>query len=121
MGLEDEKVQAYFQALGLDINASWDIFRLLDRDQNRTVDIEEFAWGCLRLRGPARNVDVASIQYEVKQLLQKLTYFMAFVEAQFEAVFASTPVHHEDSANGAAGSSWQREAKSHSGYLLDDD
>lgn len=80
----DERVQAYFSSLQLDISVAWDVFRLLDRDRSNVVELAEFALGCLRLRGFARTVDLATLQYEIEKVTAKLSYFMAFVESQFQ-------------------------------------
>merc|ERR1712203_646993 len=62
--LKVEKVQAYFGALGVEVNHAQGLFRLLDADGTGAVNIEEFVIGCLRLRGEATAVDCATLMYE---------------------------------------------------------
>lgn len=104
--LDDELVRAYFASLHLDINSAWDafsnkkdIFKLLDKDGSKTVDLAEFALGCLRLRGSARTVDLASVQYEVEKLVTKLSYFMAYVECEFQHLGHTAELEDEPMAN----------------------
>eukprot|EP00929_Paragymnodinium_shiwhaense_P025860 TRINITY_DN15540_c0_g1_i1.p1 TRINITY_DN15540_c0_g1~~TRINITY_DN15540_c0_g1_i1.p1 ORF type:complete len:448 (+),score=69.31 TRINITY_DN15540_c0_g1_i1:187-1530(+) len=69
--IEDEGLQAYFTHLEIDVRTAWEIFRLLDVDGSGTVSIEEFVFGCMKLRGYAKTLDVASINYDVERLRRK--------------------------------------------------
>lgn len=64
----DERAVAYFSAWDIDFNDARYLFCLLDADQSGMVDFEEFLSGCERLRGQARNIDLAMLRYEVHQL-----------------------------------------------------
>eukprot|EP00419_Tripos_fusus_P042440 CAMPEP_0172792290 /NCGR_PEP_ID=MMETSP1074-20121228/208900_1 /TAXON_ID=2916 /ORGANISM="Ceratium fusus, Strain PA161109" /LENGTH=231 /DNA_ID=CAMNT_0013629355 /DNA_START=281 /DNA_END=976 /DNA_ORIENTATION=- len=59
---------AWFASLGIDVEQVGNLFKLLDRDKSGTLDEEEFIFGCLQLRGEARNIDVALLQYQVAEL-----------------------------------------------------
>eukprot|EP00746_Dinoflagellata_sp_MGD_P026909 gnl/MRDRNA2_/MRDRNA2_163420_c0_seq1.p1 gnl/MRDRNA2_/MRDRNA2_163420_c0~~gnl/MRDRNA2_/MRDRNA2_163420_c0_seq1.p1 ORF type:complete len:489 (+),score=99.30 gnl/MRDRNA2_/MRDRNA2_163420_c0_seq1:58-1467(+) len=84
--LENPKVQAYFSSLELDASEARGLFKLLDIDGNGTVNRNEFIMGCMRLKGHAKSVDVATLMYENKKMLAKWTSFMAFCEDQFNRV-----------------------------------
>merc|ERR1712203_4802 len=70
--VEDASMVAYFSALGLEIADVKSLFVLLDRDQTGSIDIEEFLVGCLRLRGEARSLDLAKLQFESEWMVQSL-------------------------------------------------
>lgn len=84
--IEDDTVKAYFEHLDLDIDKAWDIFRLLDIDENGTVSMQEFVVGCLKLRGQARSMDLAIIGYDFQRVAEKLSEFMEFVEQQLTQI-----------------------------------
>merc|ERR1712151_1422577 len=55
------EARAFFASLEIEVETAWEIFKLLDIDGGGTLDIEEFVTGCLRLRGPAKALDVARV------------------------------------------------------------
>jgi len=59
--IEDPGMETYFQAVDLNREQGRDLFRLLDADGSGTLSVEEFVRGCVRLKGPARSVDLASL------------------------------------------------------------
>eukprot|EP00929_Paragymnodinium_shiwhaense_P058795 TRINITY_DN29461_c0_g1_i4.p1 TRINITY_DN29461_c0_g1~~TRINITY_DN29461_c0_g1_i4.p1 ORF type:complete len:575 (+),score=103.44 TRINITY_DN29461_c0_g1_i4:224-1948(+) len=61
--LDQEPARALFGALDLDIGDVQDLFAVLDEDGTQTIDLEEFVFGCLRLRGAAKALDVAKLHY----------------------------------------------------------
>jgi len=66
-----DRVRAYFAILGLELTHAEGLFKLLDTDRSGRIGLEEFVLGCLRLKGEAKAVDVATLMYENKRLLQK--------------------------------------------------
>jgi len=67
--------------MGLDIDQVRTLLTLLDRDQNGEVDIEEFITGCLRLKGGAKSLDMAILQYQVEWVVNSVeTLNKAFQE-----------------------------------------
>lgn len=65
--LENPTVQAYFHTLQLDLNDLEAFFRLGDEIEPQ-VSCDQFVKGCMRLRGTARNVDMAALRHEVEVL-----------------------------------------------------
>ena len=59
--MKDEDIKAALAALDLVVPDPWRFFMLLDLNGNGEVTEDEFVEGCLRLRGPARTFDVASL------------------------------------------------------------
>jgi len=71
----DENVKAFFKLFGLDPVDAWTLFMLLDAEGTGDVDAEEFAQGCLKLKGPAKSVDIAVLMHDnsmIKRRLQQI-------------------------------------------------
>eukprot|EP00446_Apocalathium_sp_SHHI-4_P058968 CAMPEP_0177412186 /NCGR_PEP_ID=MMETSP0368-20130122/65853_1 /TAXON_ID=447022 ORGANISM="Scrippsiella hangoei-like, Strain SHHI-4" /NCGR_SAMPLE_ID=MMETSP0368 /ASSEMBLY_ACC=CAM_ASM_000363 /LENGTH=121 /DNA_ID=CAMNT_0018881425 /DNA_START=20 /DNA_END=382 /DNA_ORIENTATION=+ len=66
--LNDPRMGAYFSALSPDIKQVGKLFRLMDVDKSGLIDREEFISGCFNLKGNAKNLDVAILQYETKRI-----------------------------------------------------
>eukprot|EP00746_Dinoflagellata_sp_MGD_P018472 gnl/MRDRNA2_/MRDRNA2_142840_c0_seq1.p1 gnl/MRDRNA2_/MRDRNA2_142840_c0~~gnl/MRDRNA2_/MRDRNA2_142840_c0_seq1.p1 ORF type:complete len:683 (-),score=135.04 gnl/MRDRNA2_/MRDRNA2_142840_c0_seq1:11-1945(-) len=80
--LEDDRVKAFFRSLELDISEARGLFMLLDLNDNGVVNADEFVTGCLRLKGSAKSIDVATLLYENKRMCQKWAAFMSFCDKQ---------------------------------------
>merc|ERR1719323_2991548 len=68
----------YLKIIGLGVYEARGLFQLLDIDDKDFVEIEEFVCGMMRLKGTG--VDIATLMYENKRILTRLTAFMRFVE-----------------------------------------
>jgi hypothetical protein len=64
--LKSDQAQAFFATQQLDTSDAARLFSLLDVDAAGAVRIEEFALGCMRLRGPAKSSDMAALLKETK-------------------------------------------------------
>merc|ERR1712118_323231 len=64
----DSRVQAYLQSLELDTSEVHGLFKLLDADDTNSVSTEELITGCLRLKGPSKQLDVVTLLYENKRM-----------------------------------------------------
>lgn len=82
--IDKKSVTTYFEALELDVHDAWTFFKLLDTDGGAAIEIEEFLMGCLRLRGPARALDLAKMQHEQNWMSQQLGQFMGHVEVNLK-------------------------------------
>eukprot|EP00428_Durinskia_dybowskii_P008207 CAMPEP_0170293266 /NCGR_PEP_ID=MMETSP0116_2-20130129/46737_1 /TAXON_ID=400756 /ORGANISM="Durinskia baltica, Strain CSIRO CS-38" /LENGTH=154 /DNA_ID=CAMNT_0010544777 /DNA_START=101 /DNA_END=562 /DNA_ORIENTATION=- len=60
--VEHQEFQDYLAAFDLDIEAGEEIFHLLDANSDGTVTFEEFVQGCMRFRGQATAMDIASVR-----------------------------------------------------------
>lgn len=66
------EMKTYFEAIDLDPSEARGLFRLLDLDGSGTVNAEEFLNGCLRLRGPAKALDLSLIMLEMCRMQRQL-------------------------------------------------
>jgi len=74
--LDDEDVQAYFDSLELDTSDVRTLFRMLDKADQHELDLEDFVSGCMRLKGGAKNMDIAKLSYAQSALSRRLARFM---------------------------------------------
>mmetsp|Transcript_45151 Transcript_45151/g.98166 ORF Transcript_45151/g.98166 Transcript_45151/m.98166 type:complete len:536 (-) Transcript_45151:118-1725(-) len=84
--VENPRVAAYFRHLGLDVSEAWGLFRLLDTVDDGRVDLDEFIMGCMRLKGAAKGVDVATLLYENKRMCRVWQEFMKYCETEFTTI-----------------------------------
>jgi len=66
--LKHEAVRANYIALGIDADEAWGFFRLLDTDDSGSVCIEEFLAGCMRMKGDASALGLATLTHEHKRM-----------------------------------------------------
>jgi len=99
--LENEKMRAYFESLGLETGEVWKLFKLMDMDSGSCIELDEFVSGCMRLKGQAKSVDLAILAYEQKWLCQRLAFFMHRTEEAF-SMMTGRPIHdfHRESHSG---------------------
>lgn len=84
--IQDENILTYLSVLELDIDQVRILLPLLDLDQNGEVDIEEFITGCLRLKGGAKSLDMAILQYQVEWILHNFGTLDQVLEKRFDAI-----------------------------------
>mmetsp|Transcript_104318 Transcript_104318/g.292264 ORF Transcript_104318/g.292264 Transcript_104318/m.292264 type:complete len:717 (+) Transcript_104318:86-2236(+) len=65
--LGDSKLLAFLQEIDIDVSEARGLFHLLDRDSSGTIDADEFLSGCLRLRGPAKALDMQLMMRELAE------------------------------------------------------
>lgn len=71
---------AFFASLELDVSQAHRLFQLLDTDGSNEVGIDEFLDGCLRLKGPAKSLDVNMLVYETEKLQRQMAKIIEDVE-----------------------------------------
>jgi len=86
--MSSDIVKDYFEMLELDVRDAWTFFKLLDQDGGSAIDLDEFLWGCMHLRGNAKALDLARLQHDHMWLLRKQTDFMQYSEEQFAKMTA---------------------------------
>jgi len=86
--LESEQMDHFFKALDLSRQEAKDIFHILDDSmhQTGTLTSEEFVQGCLKLRGPARSVDLAAVAYNQRNSMQQNVDFTVSVEDSIKQI-----------------------------------
>jgi len=78
-------VQAYFNALDLDVTQAELLFTLLDQDRNDgVISLDEFLAGCMRLRGQAKSIDVNILLHANRRLFNRITELMEAVAEAFD-------------------------------------
>lgn len=82
--LQDSKVKAHFSSLGLHVDEARGLFRLLDMDRSNEIGIEEFLFGCMRLKGTASGIDLATMMYENKRLVEFVKKFELAVKVSLK-------------------------------------
>jgi len=76
--LATEEMKLAFKAINVDVSDAKGLFTLLDLDGSQEVNAHEFLAGCLRLRGPAKALDLAILAREVRQLTQRIPRPMVY-------------------------------------------
>merc|ERR1719517_350810 len=66
------EMELYFKAIDLDVSEARGLFKLLDLDESGTINVDEFVMGCLRLRGPAKAIDMATLMYDTRKANQRV-------------------------------------------------
>merc|ERR1712032_1431139 len=84
--LRDERMLSYFALLGLDALEAKNLFRILDVDSSNDVNIDEFLIGCFRLKGHAKQLDLATLMYENKKMIGRLARFMTYTVEEFDNI-----------------------------------
>merc|ERR1712190_383780 len=83
--LKKPEVQAYFSTQQLDASDAKELFILLDVDGTDEVKLDDFVLGCKKLRGQAKDVDVASLLRETKKSAAKHMKMMRRIESMLIA------------------------------------
>lgn len=83
--LDDKRVCAFFNALGIEVSQAEQLFHLLDKDGSHMLSPNEFLAGCMRLRGPAKSLDVNLLLHDARQLSKHLKELRDSIEARQRA------------------------------------
>eukprot|EP00413_Alexandrium_margalefii_P001167 CAMPEP_0204524404 /NCGR_PEP_ID=MMETSP0661-20131031/7360_1 /ASSEMBLY_ACC=CAM_ASM_000606 /TAXON_ID=109239 /ORGANISM="Alexandrium margalefi, Strain AMGDE01CS-322" /LENGTH=227 /DNA_ID=CAMNT_0051530159 /DNA_START=9 /DNA_END=692 /DNA_ORIENTATION=- len=81
--LGDKRFQAQLNMLDLEPVEAQGVFRILNVNDTDEVEIEEFIYGLMRLKGNAKAVDVVTMLYESKRIDRRLLAFMKWTEDSF--------------------------------------
>merc|ERR1712032_1516379 len=84
--LRDERILSYFALMGLDTLEAKNLLRILDVDDSNDVNIDEFLIGCFRLKGHAKQLDLATLMYENKRMIKRMTRFITYTVEEFQHV-----------------------------------
>jgi hypothetical protein len=85
--LKDAKVRAHLASVGLAVHEALGLFKLLDVDHSGQIAIEEFVVGCMRLKGGAKSIDLATLMYENKRMVERFASFDGFTRENFALLF----------------------------------
>jgi hypothetical protein len=85
--LHSRQMVEYFKAVDLSMTEAESLFRLLDTDNSGCIDIEEFVRGCLRLRGPARSVDLSAFVHAFHLHDERMQEFQSLTVSSMHRLF----------------------------------
>jgi len=66
--------------LGLQLTVAKALFKMLDTDDQQSVEIDEFIYGLMNLKGNSMTIQLANLMYHSKQLLSRLCRLSGMVE-----------------------------------------
>merc|ERR1712032_538992 len=84
--LDDARIRAHLRSMGLEVDEARGLFKLLDIDKSGEIGIDEFVFGCCRLKGGAKAIDLATLMYENKRLASEISKIAHNVEVGFDYV-----------------------------------
>jgi len=88
--LEDEKMLAFLDSLDIDASDVWQFFSTLSMDGSRSLDVETFVMGCMKLRGTARSLDLQCLYNSHLSLSRSQKQFSAQVASDMSQLRRST-------------------------------
>eukprot|EP00927_Polykrikos_kofoidii_P042167 TRINITY_DN3601_c0_g3_i1.p1 TRINITY_DN3601_c0_g3~~TRINITY_DN3601_c0_g3_i1.p1 ORF type:complete len:900 (-),score=148.65 TRINITY_DN3601_c0_g3_i1:61-2649(-) len=97
--LEAEEMQEYFKAIDVDISEAKGLFKLIDADGSGSIDAVEFVSGCMRLRGPAKALELALLLHETNRMHEWLTDKTLRMEEQVGNTVSMLASLHEKMAS----------------------
>jgi len=86
--LSDSRTIEHLKTLGLDLTEAKGLFTLLDFTGSGNVAIDEFVNTLMRLQGNAKGVDLATIIYENKRMMARISQLMRYVHCKFDLLTA---------------------------------
>lgn len=98
--LEDPQVRAHLSNLGIDVDEAEGLFKLLDLDSSGSITTEEFLYGCMRIKGTAKAIDVQTLLYENKKMFSKWTKLSKNIDKTYRLLLRVDD--HLDSMSGLA-------------------
>ncbi|CAK9079320.1 unnamed protein product [Durusdinium trenchii] len=84
--LQSEAMTRYLDAIGIELDEADSLFAFLDRDDSGSLSIVEFIQGCLRLRGPAKALDLAAMHLWLKERNSQLQLRCGTFQQQLDAI-----------------------------------
>lgn len=85
--LETKAMREYFKHIDIDISEAQGLFFLLDMDNSGTIDADEFLNGSLRLRGPAKAIEIALIMRTLKWIADQVKASRKLEEKMIVEIF----------------------------------
>lgn len=75
-----------FKSINIDVSEARNLFHLLDADNVGILDHTELIDGCLRLRGPAKSLELSLLMVETNRMNQWSVKKMHHIESQIKSV-----------------------------------
>merc|ERR1712224_831975 len=87
--MEDENLRAYFDVHGIDVKDIDMFFKMMASSESidsNEIDVELFAGGCMRLKGPATSVDLHTLSFECRLMNRCHEQFHRLCRKQFKRI-----------------------------------
>jgi hypothetical protein len=95
----------YFKAIDMDTSEARGLFTLLDYDGSGTIDANEFLTGCLKIRGPAKALDLLTLSRETRKIFQSFISHMQGIDGMLHGILSlqerQARLQEVDSASGS--------------------
>jgi len=111
--LEDPNIGAYFAKLGVDVDHFEKLYNLLDRDQSGFIDLEEFTFGCVRLRGEAKCLDIEDLRISIKSACETFRHGLEGLDSFSQSVTEWFELQKQDLDSALDGRLGQLDATLH--------
>lgn len=85
--LYTEPMQEYLADIDVDVSEAKWLFEILDIDRTGAIDFDEFLSGCLRLRGPAKALDLLLVTRETRRMFSQILLERKKLEFQLGRIF----------------------------------
>jgi hypothetical protein len=82
----EAKMQPVLDAIDVAVSEAQGLFELIDVDSSGMVSKDEFMMGCLRLRGNAKAMDLATLMYDNRRFSNVMEDHMGIMEAHLDAL-----------------------------------
>merc|ERR1712217_592270 len=79
-------MHAFAKSLEIDITDAKQFFLILSGNGRRTVDIETFVVGCIKLKGTAKSMDLMDLMYSHKRAATKQAEFNLFCKVRLNRI-----------------------------------
>eukprot|EP00927_Polykrikos_kofoidii_P086745 TRINITY_DN9815_c0_g1_i1.p1 TRINITY_DN9815_c0_g1~~TRINITY_DN9815_c0_g1_i1.p1 ORF type:complete len:725 (-),score=120.21 TRINITY_DN9815_c0_g1_i1:160-2265(-) len=90
--LDNSDLNDFFEAIDIDITEAKNLFDLLDISGDGKISAEEFLSGCLRVRGPAKSLDLLVLSREVAQLFERHAITAAKLDENSQVIQTCKPL-----------------------------
>merc|ERR1712187_832211 len=84
--LKTNAMQEYFKQINVEVAEARSLFDLLDEDGSGSVDSKEIVEGCLKLRGPARALELSLLARDVADGFAELKSSMSKIGTSLRSV-----------------------------------
>lgn len=79
---DSEALLQYFQEIDVDVSEAGCLFEILDINNNGSIDCDEFLSGLLRLKGPAKALDLVLVARELRRAFEQQMEHLRGIEMQ---------------------------------------
>jgi Ca2+-binding EF-hand superfamily protein len=101
--LQRREVQMYLQTHRIDVGEAEELFNLIDADREGVVQLDDFVYGCQRMKGEAKAMDIVLLYEEVthinstvREYHDRLTGLTREVKDSHELVFTAMEKYKYD-------------------------